>query len=181
MKVIDDGGELEAAAELLGRLLLHELDEGQRALLVTPEFAQALAEVGIDTHELTSAGNLDELAAQFFELFVQPQSGGPLVQSLWVHGSYEGDCAVAVRKLSEAAGCEFDPAAARGAPHDHIGCIVLLWATLRESAPEAATRLQREHMAWAIAPLSRIGEGSGFYAGVARAAVALLQEISSSD
>ena len=52
------------------------------------------------------------------------------VQSLWTEGSYEGDSAVAVSKLAQAARFDFDRGSAHGAPKDHLGSILLLWAAL---------------------------------------------------
>ena len=167
---------LSDVARLFGRLLLHEVDEGMRAELCAPELSAALSSVGVDTGLLVEA-DLDQLAAEFLEAFLQPAEGGPLVQSLWTQGNYEADCAVTVRKLAEAAGVDFDRQAARGAPQDHLGCILLLWAEVREPATAVAERLEQEHLAWALAPLARIAAGEGFYAGVARAVGAFLREL----
>lgn len=168
---------LRATARLFGRLFLFELDEDTRVQLVEPEFAAALGQVGISVAPLEAPDALDALAVEFFEAFVQPQEGGPPVQSLWTEGSYEGDAAASVRRLAEAVGVEFDRAAARGAPHDHLGCLLLLWAETREARPDVAERLEAEHLAWARAPLGRLAAGQGFYADVSRATLAWLEEL----
>ena len=169
--------ELGEVARLVGRLLLREVDAATLAELRAPELAEALAAVGL----ATPAPQPDEVAtlgAEYFEAFVQPEHGGPPVQSLWTDGTYEGDAAVAVRKLAEAAALDYDRAAARGAPHDHIGSVLCLWAAARERAPEVAARLARDHMGWAQRPLGRQAHaGTGFYSDVARTACALIDEL----
>jgi len=169
---------LRATARLFGRLFLFELDEDTRLQLVEPEFAKALEQVGISVEPLEGEASLDDLAAQYFEAIVQPKTGGPPVQSLWTEGSYEGDSAVAVRKLAEAVGVEFDRGAARGAPHDHLGCLLLLWAETAGARPDVAERLESEHLEWAQVPLSTLARGGkGFYPDLGRATLAWLAEV----
>jgi TorA maturation chaperone TorD len=170
-------GELVESAELFARLLLHELGETDVAQLTQPEVAQVLAEVGVDVAPLRGDVDLDGLAVEFLEAFLAPKQGGPLVQSLWTAGSYEGDSAVAVRALARAAGVEFDREAARGAAHDHLGCILQLWAVACVAQPEVARRIERDHLAWSLAPLERLAAGEGFYAGLSRGAASLVRAI----
>ena len=176
-QVADDAAMVETA-RFLGRLLLHEVNEELRGAMVQPDLASALAEMGIDVSDLPST---DELAAEFMETFIHPPEGGPPVQSLWQYGTYEGDCAVTIRKLAEVAGVEFDRAMARGAPNDHLGCILLLWASVRSHAPEVAERLEEEHMAWALGPLGKIAERESFYGAVSRATGSFIRELSERD
>lgn len=180
-------GPQRALARLFGRLLLRELDAATYAELAQPELRTALGEASIEL-PADSSGDpgqaspelLDELAAQYFETFVQPREGGPLVQSLWTDGWYEGDAAVTVSKLAQAARFDFDRGAARGAPRDHLGSILLLWAATDEAArehptiAEVASRLRAEHLSWACEPLARIAAGQGFYAGLAGATATLI-------
>jgi TorA maturation chaperone TorD len=175
--MVEVEGELIESAQLFARLLLHELREADVAQLAQPEVAEALAQVGVDVTLLGSGVELEELAAEFLEAFLAPKQGGPLVQSLWTAGSYEGDSAVTVRALAQAAGVEFDREAARGAAHDHLGCILQLWAVSCTAQPEVARRIERDHLAWALAPLDRLSLGEGFYAGVARGTAALVRAI----
>lgn len=156
----------EPVARLLGRLLLRELDEAALAELGVPEVRDALRGVGI---ELPEAGELEELAAQYFALFVQPQDSAPPVQSLWAEGAYEGESARSVRALAEAAGLEFDREAARSAPVDHLGSILWLWAEARTARPEVAARLEQQHFDWAAQPLARAAREGGFYGAVCAA------------
>jgi len=167
VEVRDRDAEVEVAL-LLGHLLLFELDEPMRERLLEPELAAALLEVGLDVEPLRGA-SLDELASEYLETFLQPKSGGPLVQSLWTSGTYEGDAAVSVRKLAEAGGFELDAAAARGAAADHLGCLLLLWARARVEDPRISRRIEEQHLGWALPPLGRIAAGEGFYPGLARA------------
>ncbi|MEM7310692.1 MAG: molecular chaperone TorD family protein [Planctomycetota bacterium] len=169
--------ELAAVARLFGRLLLHELDEEGRAALLEPEVSEALIALGLELDELAPGCDLDQLAAVYLEAFLQPREGGPLVHSLWTGGAYEGEPAVAVRRLAAAAGVELDRAAARGAPPDHLGCLLFLWAATCEEAPEVAARIEADHLGWAFAPLARTGAGKGFYPSLARAVAAFLREL----
>lgn len=175
----DDREEaLRATARLFGQLFLFELDEETRAQLVAPEFAQALEQVGISVAPLEEPEPLEQLAVEYFEAIVQPKLGGPPVQSLWGEGTYEGQSAVAVRKLAVAAGVEFDRGAARGAPHDHLGCLLLLWAETKGTRPDVAERIEADHLDWARVPLSGLARsGKGFYPDLGRAALAWLAEI----
>ena len=146
---VDEGNALEQVARLFGQLLLHELSADDLERLREPEVLEALAAVGVDVPPADTP--LDELAAEFFDTLLRPEHGPP-VQSLWSGGSYEGDSAAMIRKLAEAAALDFNKSAARGAPLDHIGSILLLWAEARERAPEVAERLQEDHLAWSLAP-----------------------------
>ena len=168
--------EFGAVARLFGRLLLFEIDERMRSELTQPEVAAALLELGVDTDVLNGA-DLDALACEYLEIFVQPEEGGPLVQSLWTEGSYEGEAAVAIRKLAEVGAVEFDRDAARGASHDHLGSILWLWAELRLETPELAQHLVQQHLTWAGTPLRRIAEGEGFYAKLADAVLRFLRDL----
>ena len=168
--------DLAAVARLFGRLLLRELDEPLRATLVEEPLAGALSACGLDVGRLHGA-DLDGLAAEYLERFVRPATGGPLVQSLWTQGTYEGDAAVAARKLAEAAALDFDKEAARGAPVDHLGSLLLLWATSLERQPEVARRIEEEHLAWAVAPLERLAGEDGFYGSLAGAVANLVRSL----
>jgi TorA maturation chaperone TorD len=171
---VDEGNALEQVARLFGQLLLHELSADDLERLREPEVLEALAAVGVDVPPADTP--LDELAAEFFDTLLRPEHGPP-VQSLWSGGSYEGDSAAMIRKLAEAAALDFDKSAARGAPLDHIGSILLLWAEARERAPEVAERLQEDHLAWSLAPLRRSGSGDGFYAQLARSVSAFVEDL----
>lgn len=166
-------GNLAPAARLLGRLLVRELDVATVDELAQPAVAAALAELGI---AVPPPADLDALAAAYFAHFVRPAAGLPPVQSLWLHGQYDGDAAQAVRAIAEAGSLELAPGA-RGAPPDHLGCILLLWADIVEDRPDLAARLQRDHFAWGERALSAVGRGAGFYSSVARAAAMLLREL----
>ena len=148
-----------ALAGFFAELLLFELDEPRRAALLEPEIAAALLDLEVDAAPLASVP-LDELAAAYLQAFVQPERGGPPVQSLWTEGSFEGDAAVALRQLAEASGADFDRDAARGAPVDHLGCILSLWVELVPVWPEAARRIEEQHLAWALRPLGAVAAGS---------------------
>ena len=91
---------LAPVARLFGQLLLQEIDEERRLELTALPLAEALAELGLRVDLLAADVDLQELAADFLEVFVKPPTGGPLVQSLWTQGSYEGNAAAAVRGLS---------------------------------------------------------------------------------
>lgn len=162
---------LLALARWFGGLLLIELTADDWAQMAQPERAAALAELGIAGPKGGARFDEDDIAAEFLETFLQPPVGGPLVQSLWSAGSYEGDSAVALRQLAAAADVEFNRVAARAAPVDHLGSILLLWAATREHAPQVAERLVQEHLAWAITPLEGLAAARGetFYAQVCAA------------
>lgn len=167
---------LRATARLFARLLLRELDASLLEHLRLPEVEAALGRLGIvlpDSDRVT----LDALAADYFDHFVNPREQAPLIQSLHEGGAYEGDAARAVREIAAAAGVEFDAGAARAVPPDHLGCELLLWDALAARDPEAATEFARRHLAWAVAPLCRNAEGTGFYSGLRAALAALLTEL----
>lgn len=169
--------ELRAAADLVGRLLLRELEPADLARWRAAGLVDELARAGL---VLPDAGGqaewLDERAAEFHDLFLRPESG-PLVQSLWTQGRYEGDATVRVRQLAEHAGLEFQRGPARGAAVDHLGSLLLMWAATSSSAPPVADELVREHLEWARAPLTRIARRDGFYGAVAKLALATLDEL----
>lgn len=169
-----DGAALEAAARLFAELLLCEVDAARLAELRQPEVATALAAVGVD---VTGDVDLDELAAEYFETFVNPNKGAPPVASLWTSGEYEADAARALRELAKAAALDFDRDAARGAPVDHLGSILLLWCSARERAPEVADRIARDHLAWVDRALAPVRGRAGFYGAVTSATAACVEAI----
>jgi TorA maturation chaperone TorD len=170
----DDLAALAPATRLLGRLLVRELDAATLADLQAPATAAALRELGIPVPD---AAELEPLAARYCALFLHPAGGLPPVQSLWLEGQYDGKAAGAVRALAAASGWQL-AAGARGAPPDHLGCILMLWAELVPERPELAARLRADHMAWAEGALRDASRTDGFYGALARATTLLVQAIS---
>ena len=175
MSAPHDLDQLAAAARLFGRLLLRELDAASLNELRAPAIAQALAALDVTAPD---EAQLPELDARFFELFLHPDGALPPVQSLWRDGQYDGDAAVGVRALAKAAALE--PAAgARGAPPDHLGCILLLWAETATTRTDVADAIAQHHLAWAELALQHTLRDDGFYGQVARATIALTRELRS--
>ncbi len=166
--------ELRAVADFLGRLLLREVDAAEISRLGRPELAPSLDGLGIElpAQEEQDAW-IEERAADFHELFLRPETG-PLVQSLWTEGRYEGDSAVRVRQLAEAADATFDSAAARGAAIDHLGSLLLLWSATDGRAQPVADELVAHHLTWSLTPLGHVSSKGGFYGAIARATVQLV-------
>lgn len=171
----DDG--LAAVARLLGLLLLRELDSKTLAELERPPVQNALREAGL---ELPEASELEDLAAEYFEYFVNPQKSKPLVQSICESGSYEGDAARGVREVATAAGLELEEAHLRGAPVDHLAVELFLWSELRVRDAEAAQEFARRHLLWAV-PVLRHGERAGFYAAICKAAADFIAVLGQAD
>tara|TARA_R110002072_G_scaffold243682_1_gene402802 strand:- start:153561 stop:154115 length:555 start_codon:yes stop_codon:yes gene_type:complete len=165
--------DLAAAARLFGRLLVTELDAATLTELRAPDIQAALQAVGI---ELPTEEQLSDLGNRFFDLFLHPEGSLPPVQSLWQDGQYDGNHAVGVRKIADAANLELGTGARSAAP-DHLGCILLLWAEVEGERPELATLLTTHHMAWAERALQHATEDEGFYGAVSRATVALVREL----
>lgn len=162
-----DREALRAVAELAGVLLLRELDGPALERLRAPGVAAALAERGLVLpEESTQEAWLDDRAAEYHDRLLRPDAG-PLVQSLWTEGRYEGEAAARVRKLAEHAGVTFQREQARGAAVDHLGSLLLLWAATDEHAPAVAAEIARKHLAWAGPGLASLERGGGFYGGVA--------------
>ncbi len=173
--------ELSHAAELFGDLLLFELDADRLARLQEPEVAAALASLGIEVPAAgaTDAAELDELAADFFALFLQPDPGAPPVQSVWDTGSFEGEPAACIRRHAKAAGLDFDRLGARGSAVDHLGSILQLWADANRhtAGADTAEHLRTHHLEWGQRALASAADHDGFYGQIARAASALIGEI----
>ncbi|MEZ6016161.1 MAG: molecular chaperone TorD family protein [Planctomycetota bacterium] len=174
---------LAHAARLFGDLFLFELDAGRLAALQAPELRGALAALGVEVPNFDpaapeSARALDELAAEFFAAVLSPTGGAPPVASLWQEGRYAGDVTARIADLAALAGIDFDGIAARAAPLDHLGCILLLWGEAAERAPVIADVIALDHLAWAERPLARMAAGEGFYAALARASRELVAALS---
>lgn len=170
-------GALAPVASLFGRLLVQEVDPPLLHQLRQPEMAAALAEVGITLPEDRPEAQLvEELAVEYCAAFVTPPEPIPLVESLHEQGGYESEKVRALGELAEAAGVEYSREAARGAPRDHLGCILQLWAQVVDW-PEARVYLARQHMHWALPPLRRLACRGGFYAQLANALLDLLAQI----
>ncbi|MFT7464955.1 MAG: TorA maturation chaperone TorD [Pseudohongiellaceae bacterium] len=175
--------ELQAlvnTAKLFGDLLLRELTAEQLATLRSPEAAAALAEVGVDVPQAMDGDDarrqLDELAAEYHASFIAPHGGGaPPIASLWTEGRYEGAVAARIRVLARSAVVDFDAESARGAPVDHLGALLHLWAATSARAPWVAQEIASQHLAWTDEPLGRVAaSSSGFYGDIARATGALV-------
>ena len=169
---------LAGAAQLFGELLLFELDAERLAHLQSPELAGALAALGVEVPDIelgTAAGQsaLDALAAEFYAALLAPRGGAPPVRALWEEGRSEGRAAERLADLALLAGFDHDAAAARGAPLDHLGAILLLWGAAAATHPAVADIVATEHLPWAVRPLQRLAGGAGFYGAVARAALEL--------
>ena len=166
---------LQALAELLGRLLLREVEARDLERLRAPELAAALADLGVELPDPDAERAwIEERGADYHELFLSPEAG-PLVQSLWTQGRYEGDATARVRQLAELAAVEFQRDVARGAPVDHLGSLLLLWSASAERAPAIAEELCRQHLAWSRPALARLRAQGGFYGAVASAAAELVE------
>jgi len=171
---------LAHTAKLFGDLLLRELTAEQLAGLRAPEAAAALDAVGVDLPPAVDGDDvrrqLDELAAEYHGAFIAPHGGGaPPIASLWTEGRYEGAVAARIRVLAQSAVVDFDAESARGAPVDHLGALLHLWAATSERAPWVAHEIAAQHLAWTDEPLGRVAaSGCGFYANVARATGALV-------
>ena len=169
---------LRAVAELLGTLLLRELEPPDLERLRRTDVARALADLDVLLPApADEASWLEERAADFHDLFLRPDAG-PLVQSLWTQGRYEGDATVRVRQLAEHAGVAFRRSAARGAPVDHLGCVLLLWSETSVHAPDVADEIAEHHLRWAAPALERIEARAGFYGAVAGVTRALARDLS---
>jgi len=173
---------LAHAARLFGDLLLFELDADGLARLQAPELRAALEGLGVevpgfDATTPEGARSLEELAAAFYAALLSPTGGAPPIASLWLEGRYEGEAAARVADLAALAGIDFDGVAARSAPIDHLGSILILWAEAAGRAPEVADVLASDHLAWAGRPLARIAAGDGFYASLAAATRELVEAL----
>ncbi len=148
---------LARVGRVLGLLLLRELDAS--TLTQLQPFSMALKDIDL---ELPEVEQLDALAVEYFEYFINPQRGFPLVQSLYEQGSYESAATAGIRKISTSLGLELDSELARGAPPDHLGAELLLWAEIQEVDPVAAKEFSERHLGWALSILPKL-EAQGFY------------------
>lgn len=170
---------LRALADLCGRLLLREANAADLELLRRPEVESAFAALGVDVPRGPTEVVLERLAHEYFETFLRPESGDPPVASHWRSRQAGGDSAAAARRAAMAAGLEL----ARGAPADHLGNLLVLWARADEAAPEVAELLRSEHLAWGIDALQgrALDADAGFYSNLARATIGLLAQLTGPD
>lgn len=167
-----DAQQLSAVSRLLGLLLLRELDEPTIRSLSTPDLEVCLADLGLD---MPAADSLEELGAAYFDSFINPQKGTPLVQSLHEGGSYEGEAARGVRAVAEAASLQLEGEHLRGAPIDHLAVELFLWSELVERDTAAAAEFARRHLAWAGPILRR--ERSCYYSKVCHVVADFLEVV----
>lgn len=177
--------QLVGAARLFGDLLLTELNPASLRALQEPAASEALAALGVEIpkEEDPPEAFFDELAAEYHAALLAPTGGGaPPVASLWIEGRFEGQIVSRLRTLAESAALDFGSEAARGAPVDHLGVLLHLWASCVERAPWVSDELCSDHFAWAEAPLRQMAQRGGqqdFYGSVALAVtelVAVLRE-----
>ncbi len=163
--------DMQAALGLFARLLLKEIDAQMLEALRVPHLRVALAELSI---QLPEPQELDALSAAWFEHFLHPERGAPPIASLWIHGQYEGDVAVQLRKIAESAGYTLDLAASGGAPIDNLGCILLLWIECRKTDEALARLITDEYLEWVPRALQEVATTQGFYGQLTRALLHLL-------
>ena len=154
--------QLTAVADLFAALLLREVDRDLIESLEASGADVALRSFNVSLPAATEVDALDALAAEYFEVFVKPLEGPPMIQSLAEGDAFEGPPADAMRAIAEACGVDFDPVAARGAPVDHLGAQLSLWASLRRRDAEAASAFADRHLRWATRHLERRRDAS-FY------------------
>ena len=164
--------QLVGAAKLFGDLLLTELNPSSLAALQGPESMAALTALGVEvpTDVDPPEAFFDELAAEYHAALLAPTGGGaPPVASLWIEGRFEGQTVSRLRTLAESAALDFGSEAARGAPVDHLGVLLHLWAACVDRAPWVSNELATEHLAGAEAPLRQMAKRGGFYGSAATA------------
>ena len=182
--------QLMGAARLFGDLLLAELTPESLRALQEPEALAALTALGVAVPEEVDPPLelFDELAAEYHAALLAPTGGGaPPVASLWIEGRFEGQIVSRLRTLAESAALNFGSEAARGAPVDHLGVLLHLWAACVDRAPWVSNEIGAEHLAWCDAPLRQMsqrgaGQGGGaFYASVARAVMELVSVLQTTE
>ncbi|MEZ6197096.1 MAG: molecular chaperone TorD family protein [Planctomycetota bacterium] len=176
-----EGRRLAAAARLLGFLLQRELDEDAVAELRRGGVEPALEALGLALPPEGDTAALEALAAEYFERFVAPRDTPPLVHSLAEGGGYEGEPAAGVRNVAAQLGVARDEDAARGAPVDHLGSELELWAEVRLRAPDQASDFARAYLAWS-APILRQQSGhGGFYGRLSGVVAEFVETVSAPD
>lgn len=152
-------------AELFATLLLHEVDARLIRSLDASGALAVLSEMGLRFPAPDDAAGIEQLACDYFEAIVKPMKGAPPVQSLHEGDTFDGEAARSMKQIAEAAGVRLDPDGARGAPIDHLGCQLALWAHLETRDPIAAEILAARHLRWALPALER-ARGKSFYGTV---------------
>ena len=178
----EDLAALAGAARLFGDLLLHEVTAESLRAMQEPGTLEILESVGVEVpkESTVSEAFLDDLAAEYHSALLAPTGGGaPPVASLWIEGRFEGQIVSRLRELARSAALEFGSEAARGAPVDHLGVLLHLWAASTERAPWVADEIASEHLAWTQAPLHQMQARGGFYGSVAVAVRELVHVLSS--
>lgn len=152
------------AGHLLGLLWLREIDRSWAAELSDPALRESLSQLGLTLPDDDDEAAINHLASTYFEELVHPTTRTPPVHSLVVENKYEGNAAGGVRKVAEALGVDQDQDASRGAPPDHLGAELTLWAELCARSPESAREFASEFLAWAPGWCRRHGSAvPGFY------------------
>ncbi len=158
---------LRETAVLFSRLLLHELDSRLILELERIGAKGLLAEMGLDLPLADDSNAINELAVQYFEVFVNPSMVGPPIQSLAEEGKYLGQAAKGIEEIAKAAALSFDPDTVRGAPVDHLGSELFMWSELATRDSIAAQEFAHRHLTWAHAHL-KPQQGSKFYSTLAK-------------
>lgn len=169
---------LAGAARLFGDLLLHEVTADSLLELQKPEPSELLRSVGVELPRDAEPTQefLDELAAEFHAALLAPTGGGaPPVASLWIEGRFEGQIVARIRELAKSAALDFGSEAARGAPVDHLGVLLHLWAASADEAPWVSDEVARDHLAWTSPPLQQMEKRGGFYGSIAAATADLVR------
>lgn len=145
------------AYRLFARLWFRELERDDVAALRRDPLAQELTAIGL-TPPNDSQASLDELAADFCQLFLGPKGHRPAVQSVWTSGQFQGRAADSMQRyVGLLAGVDGLWKEARLPDHlgvqlDVMGAIMVELAQQETDRREPLTQLAgnffRDHLNW---------------------------------
>ena len=173
-----DAASMAASALLFSTFLLHEVDAELIRRLENSGARARLQEMGLHLPDADAKDAIESLAADYFETFVKPLEGPPPVQSLAEGDSFEGEPAKAMRAIADAAGVSFDAAAARGAPVDHLGAQLAMWAHIHLRDHNASREFAERHLRWSLRHLDRGAQGEAFYDHLSKLVAEFIRSLS---
>ena len=141
-----ESDELHALAglyRLLAGFLLRELDGELLAHLQTPDVRAAYLAAGGVLPEIDDPTQLEQLAADYCQLFIGPADHLPPYESVWRAGRFEGQAAQAMARFVEIAGG--DDTFPAGVMRDHLGIQLEVMGRVLAAAADA-TQSRREHL-----------------------------------
>ena len=189
------GDEFRAVAgvyRLLARLWISEIDLPLLQRLQQADWKEHFEQAGGYIPERIDEETIDQLAIEYCQTFLGPRDHFPPHQSIWMAGTFQGDCVASMRNYLDVVG-ELDGVFADQSLVDHTGVQFAVMGKICAAAAESneeslldllelAQGFFQDHLQWIIryCHVAQTRVASRFYQAILRMTAEFLQQESAS-